>query len=288
MELKELIEKITPFYNQYRKNQKILNGAEALDIIWEVGDLLKKYLSNHDIAPDALYRKIYGKSEQATNVEQKSYITREFLSRSYRIRKIFINKSKIKEELPGLQRFRQFFQAMPFFDNPKYRIAGGEKEELLSVLNSNKTNQQIMVYIHKLQKEKIGIKNPRTQRLQELSTEKQFFIDLYNFIYKNLKEKKYSEAKKNLGSINQSFISELSKNTGALASDQLRIQSFDIPGDIGGPWLQYAEMVNTLATKKDAKERRRFRRLIPPVKMMRLSEMIYALRSEEDFNKFRL
>ena len=80
----------------------------------------------------------------------------------------------------------------------------------------------------------------------------------------------------------------MSKNTGVLSIDQLKIQSFDIPSDVSGLWQKYSEMVNRLAVKKDAKTRRCFRRLIPPKKMMRLSEMIYAMRSEKDFDKFRL
>jgi len=284
----ELIKKITPSYNYYRKNKLDLNSVSTIEIMWEIGDIVKEYLKSSDIKPHSLYREIYGKSEGSENIEQKSYITRDFLNRCFRIRFIFDDKNKIKKMFPGLTNFSNFREAMPFFDNPKYRLKGTEKEELLAVLNSKKTNKQIKNYINKLQKEKIGIKNPRTQRLQELLTEKQIFIDLYNFIYNNLKEKNYNVVKKDLGRIDLSFISNLSKNTGALSSDQLRIQSFDIPNEVNGRWLQYAEMVNCLVTKKDAQERRRFRRLIPPEKMIRMSEMIYSLRSEEDFNKFRL
>lgn len=288
MTKQELIKIITPHYNNYRKRKDAISGPEAIEIFWNVGKVISDYLNEHPGAPDALYRQIYGKSERSDNIAQKSYITRDFLGRAYRIKKYFNSKNEIKKLLPKLQRFRQFYQAMPFFDNPKYKLSGAEKDKLLQVLNSSKTNLQIMAYINKLQKEKIGISNPRTQRLQELSKEKKLFIDLYNFLYNSLKTKKYKEAIAELGTIKGSFISELSNNTGALSSDKLMIKEFDIPVDASGLWLKYATMVNMLAGKKDATERRRFRRLIPPEKMMRLSEMIYAMRSEEDFNKFRL
>jgi hypothetical protein len=288
MTLQELIKNITPHYNDYRKRKEIIKGYEGIELYWEVGNYIAKYLLENPGAPDSLYRQIYGKSEKQGNISQKSYITRDFLSRAYRIRNIFNSKSIIKEMFPDLLRFRQFYQAMPFFDNDKYLLQGNEKEKLLVVLNSKKSNKEIMTYVHKLQKEKIGIKNPRTQRLQELANEKKLFIDLYNLLYKKLKDKAYKDAVKELGRIDQIFISNLSKNTGALASDQLMIQTFDVPKDTSGLWFEYAEMVNKLAGKKDATERRRFRRLIPPAKMMRLSEMIYAVRSEDDFNKFRL
>ncbi|MFH0892425.1 MAG: hypothetical protein V1867_06635 [Candidatus Falkowbacteria bacterium] len=288
MNLQELIKNITPYYNDYRKRKDAIKGYEGIELYWEVGDLIAKYLSENLVAPDALYRQIYGKSERQGNVSQKSYITRDFLSRAYRIRNIFESKGVIKNMFPKLLRFRQFYQAMPFFDNEKYILQGQEKEKLLIVLNSQKSNKEIMAYVHRMQKEKIGIKNPRTQRLKELDYEKKVFIDFYNLLYNKIKNRTYKDAVVEIGTINQDFVSKLSKNTGALASDQLQIQVFEVPGDVAGLWREYAEMVNRLVAKKDAIERRRFRRLIPPEKMMRLSEMIYAIRSEEDFKKFRL
>jgi len=284
----ELIKKITPIYNYYRKNKLNINSVSTVEIMWQIGDIIKEYLKNANTKPHTLYRDIYGKSEGINNVEQKSYITREFLNRCFRIRKIFETKNNIKKIFPSLNNYNHFREAMPFFDNSKYKLKGNEKNKLLEILNSNNTNQQIMKYIRKLQKEKIGINNPRTQRFQELSNEKKLFIDLYNFLYICFKERKYKEATTGVNTTNEFFISELSKNTGALASDKLMIKIFKIPTNVSGLWLGYAEVVNKLAGKKDATERRRFRRLIPPEKMMRMSEMIYALRSEEDFNKFRL
>jgi hypothetical protein len=288
MELRELINNITPYYNKYKVDQSQISGMEALELNWDVGNLLKGYLDDHKVAPHALYRQIYGKSEQKTNTTQNSYITREFLSRAYRIRNIFNSKMEIKEVFPALKNYNLFREAMPFFDNPKYKLDGNKKSDLINILNSKKTNKEIIIYIERLQKEMIGIRNPRTQRLQELSKQKILFIELYNYLYKKIQNVDYKDAVESIGSADQRFISDLSKNTGALASDQLSIKVFDIPGDIQNPWKDYAEMINKLAEKEDASVRRRFRRLIPPEKMMRMSEMIYAMRSENDFNKFRL
>lgn len=288
MELKNLINNIIPHYNNYRKNQNLLTGTEALEIIWETGDLIKKYLENKNTAPRTLYHQIYGKSEGNTDIAQKSYITRDFLDRAYRVRRIFKKKEDIRKLFPNLQRYRLFYKSMPFFDDGRYKMNQLDQQNLIQLLNSSKTYKEIITQVEKLKKERIGLSIPHNSKLKELEEEKEIFINTYNYIYKVISDKDYEEATKDIAGKNILFLNELSKNTGALSSDQLMISSFDIPTGITGILKEFSEMINKLASKKDAKERRRFRRLIPPEKMIRLSEMIYALRSEEDFKNFRL
>jgi len=182
MNLDTLIKEITPLYNSYKENAKIIKGTDAIKIMWEIGDLIKKYLKNNNIAPHTLYRQIYGKSEGTKNIEQKSYLTREFLSRSFRIRNIFTSIEEIEEKLPNLQRFITFREAMPFFDNPKYKLLGEDMENLLKILNSE-NSRKALHQVEELQKTYIGIKNPRNQRLKELEKDKSTFVDFYNYIY---------------------------------------------------------------------------------------------------------
>ena len=109
MEIDTLIEKIIPLYNLYRSQSNQIIGVEALKIMWDIGDLLKGYLDENDIAPHALYRQIYGKGEGTKNVVQKSYITREFLSRSYRIRNIFKDKKEsVKKDLEKCKQVAEY------------------------------------------------------------------------------------------------------------------------------------------------------------------------------------
>ncbi len=289
MNLNELITKIIPFYNFHRKNQIRLNGTEALENIWEVGDLLKNYLNeNKNIAPRTLYHQIYGKSEQKTNISQKSYITRDFLDRAYRVRRIFKTKNAIKKKLPTLQRYRLFYKSMPFFDEGRFKMSELDQKKLLSLLNSSRTYKQIITEVERLKIERIGLKIPRDSKLNELENEKKIFITTYNFVFNGIKERVYEKVVKDLGGTDMLFFKDLSMNVGALSSDQLKMSPFVIPGTVTGIWKEFSEMINKLALQKDAKERRRFRRLIPPEKMTRLSEMVYALNSKSDFIKFRL
>lgn len=288
MNLQELIKKIIPFYNNYKKNQQNLTGVQAMEIIWEVGDLLKKYLDGEDIAPRTLYYQIYGKSEGDLNISQRSYITRDFLDRAYRVRRIFKDKKEINKIFPKLRRYRLFYKSMPFFDEGRYKMDKIETEKLVILLNSNKTYKEIIGEVAKLKKERIGLNIPRDSKLKELDNEKKIFIDFYNFIYKQIKNRDYKKAVKNIGECGGECIVLLSRNTGALASDSLQLSEFEISSGLSKEWKDFAEIIKKLISRKDASERRRFRRLIPPEKMMRLSEMIYAMKSEEYFNRFRL
>ena len=57
--LQKLIKQISPLYNSYKESKGNINGTEALFIMWEIGELLKKKIEEFGIAPHNLYRKIY-------------------------------------------------------------------------------------------------------------------------------------------------------------------------------------------------------------------------------------
>jgi len=189
MSINILIQQITPLYNKYRNNKNNISGTEALEIMWDIGNILKKYIEQNNIAPHNLFWSVYGNAEGTKNIKKKSYITREFQNRCHRIKRIFNRKEEIKKYLPNLKNFTTFREAMPFFDNVKYKLEGEEMKNLLILLNSNTSPKTILEKIKILQKEKIGIRNPRTQRLHEIEKEKQIFIDFYNFIYKIISTK---------------------------------------------------------------------------------------------------
>ena len=287
LKTQELIKDISPLYNFYKQSSRKISGVESLCIMWEVGDILKKKIEKSSIAPHNLYRKIYGKSEGKENVTQKSYITRDFLSRSYRIRNIFKNKSEIKKYLPNLKRFRLFSQAMPFIDNPKYSFEGKEKKDLFNLLNSDKSYKEIITEIYRLQKKKIGIKNPRNQKLIELQPQKEVFINFYNYLFNLIKENNdYKSIKKEVAGINDSILLIISSNTSALAQEGLKYK--EIPEtNLNNQWNLYINMLNRFSKQIDAKERRRFRRLISPERIVKLAEMIQAITSEASFKNFR-
>ena len=287
MEINQLITNLTPLYNEYRKNRDTAVPVEQIILMWKIGDVLKKFLAENDIAPHALYRQIYGKSESTSNVSQRSYITREFLGRSYRIRGMFKSQKEIRDTFPNLTSLSHFREAMPFFDNPKYKLVDTDKKELIVVLNSQKPNGFKTEYVADLQKKKIGKKNSRTQRLNELQSEKETFIRFYNDVYTAIKNTSYEEALKKLEVPPSEFIKALAQNTGALSADGLKMYEMEVPATMNTLWQEYADLVSLLISKENPIERRRFRRLIPADRLVRLSEMLYALTDEQSFNNLK-
>lgn len=272
MDIHFLIEAITPLYNQYKKQGKTISGTNALEIMWEIGDILKNFVKNNNIAPHNLYRLVYGKSEGTENIDQKSYISREFQGRCYRIREIFFSKDQIKKDLPNLKNFNSFREAMPFFDNKKYKLYGNEKDELLRLLNSSKSRSFVMHTVRKLQKEKIGTTNPRTQRLKDLEKEKEIFISFYNLIYKLLNE----PAESVIAQLKKGYILVLAKNTNALSQDGLKFFDFEVEVS-DSLWGKYSEMMKEFINQKSAVKMRRFRKIISPQRIVQLADMLYKL-----------
>jgi len=282
LDIKKLISDISPLYNKYKQAGREMSSTEALLVMWDIGDLLKAEISKSKLPPHNLYRKIYGKSEGSTNIQQKSYITREFLGRAYRIRNIFRDKKEVKSVLPNLKNFITFREAMPFFDNPKYKFSGKEREALLALLNSDSNNSSILKKIKSLQKEKIGITNTRNQRLVDLEEEKQIFVDTYNYLYKLLKGADYSFVIKEFPSKCSADLMRLSSATSCLTQEGLRYP--EIPESSSNLVLdQYIKLIKNLSSQNDPKERRRFRRLIPPQRIVRLAEMLQAVSSKESY-----
>jgi len=287
MDERTLIESITPLYNLYKSNKDKLLPVESLEIMWDIGALLEKFIKTHKIKPHSLYRKIYGKSEGNENISQKSYITREFQGRCFRIRKIFTDKGQIRKEFPHLKNFTAFREAMPFLDNPKYALKGEERENLIKMLNSNLKPSTLLKKIRELQTQKINKKNPRTQRLSDLEGVKQNFIALYNYVYKLINFKNYGSALSAINNIPSETIRELAKATASLCQDGLKPVEFTVPPNLDQMWLNYYNDITRLISQDDPKERRRFRRVIAPTRIIKLADMLYALVDKNAYENFK-
>jgi len=274
--IQEIIKEISPLYNSYKQSSRKIKGTDALYIMWDIGNILKQNINASNMAPHSLYRKIYGKAEGKSDITQKSYITREFLGRAYRIRNIFKNKEEIKKDLPDLNSFISFREAMPFFDNDKYILRGEEREKLLFILNAKESPGSVLKKIRLLQSEKIGKKNPRNQRLKELEPRKEIFITFYNYLYNLIKNEEHRSLRNEIETIDGSLILRLASITSALATEGLKFE--EVPEiEINNKWKDYTNLLRSLSTQTDAKERRRFRRLISPERIVRLAEMLLKI-----------
>ena len=275
---RELINKLTPSYNSYRKNKNKFCATDLLKIIWEVGDILNNFIDNSKIRPHTLFRKIYGKAEGSENIAQNSFITRDFQSRAYRIRNIFKDKKSIDKLFPSLSSFSAFREAMPFFDNKKYLLKGKEKANLIDLLNSAHSNTYIKGKILEKQKKKIGSSNNRKQKLPEIIEDKKIFIEFYNFVY-NLSKKDNKEIIAFLKSknITKEILIKLSKNTDSLCQDNFQFEDFVTYQVNDNLWASYQSLIKKAISQKNAMFERRLRRVIPVEKISNLASMLFSL-----------
>ena len=283
----KLISEITPLYNTYIENRHTISGKDALILMWDIGDILAGYINELDIKPHRLYRLIYGKSEGSSNIIQRSYITREFMGRCYRIRRIFESNDHIESIFPNLRSFTLFREAMPFFDNPKYIMNSEDKEVLIKLLNSDEETKTIFQKIKVLQRRRIGKTNPRTQRLYELEEEKDVFIKSYNEIYKLIRLRDFQKAQDNLQDVSKESLENISSILGSLVSEEVIAPSFKVSEKEPEPFGSLVGVLRKLRREKGMIQRNRFRRLVSPERISRLANMVYALTSEQAYNNYR-
>lgn len=286
MNVSTLISEITPLYNTYKKSADSMHPCDSIKLMWDIGEHIKSYIAKNNIAPHALYRQVYGLSESSKDIVKKSWITREFQGRCFRIRNMFENKDTVDNLLPNLKSFTLFREAMPFFDNKKYMLKGDEKDQLLLLLNSKQPIKTILNKIRILQKDKIGIKNPRNQKLIELENEKNTFIEFYNYIYRLLKESDQTiKQALVINEIDKTYLNSLINNTSALTQDGLVFSNSSTPTNAKDIiWINYSNLIDLFLKQNDPKLVRRFRRLILPERMVKLSDMLFTLMSTK-FNR---
>jgi len=283
----KLIKEITPLYNTYIESKRSISGMNALNIMWDIGEILDKYINKYGTKPHKLYRLVYGKSEGSSNIIQRSYITREFLGRCFRIKHIFESKDQIEFTFPNLRSFTLFRESMPFFDNPKYIMNPIRKNEIIKLLNSEEDPKIILNKIRILQKTFIGKTNPRTQRLHELDLEKDIFVKSYNEIYELIKIKDFKRIQYNLQGIKQESLENISAILGALVSEEVIVPSIIVNGSEPEPFGSLAKVLIKLFANKIMTERNRFRRLVQPDRISKLSSMVYALTSEQILKNYK-
>jgi hypothetical protein len=274
---KDLISQITPLYNTFKSKQWSEDPASGVEISWEIGNILSDHIRRSGIAPHKLYRTIYGKSEGSSDIAQKSYITREFLGRCYRIRNIFGMKSDIRDVFPTLRSFTVFRESMPFFDNDGAKLSKEEHLELLKLMNSRKPASSIIMLIQEKLKVKLDKYNPRTQRLQDVESHKKVFIDFFNHVYRlnQAGSQSFIELRDHLDPI---LVETLANVTISISQDGLKKPIIPkAPSSLPSVWADYSDAMDDLISKRTAVDLRRFRRLIPPHQIVRLADMLHEL-----------
>lgn len=253
--------------------------------MWQVGSLLKSYLNITKQTPHSLYREIYGKSEGVKNITQRSYISREFLGRCFRVHEIFVSQDQLSSELSSLLSVTIFKESMPFFDNPSFKLSGDQRTQLLDILNGRSGLKDPQAEIHALQKRLINKSNPRTQRLEELSDLKQVFIDFYNHCVTIISE--HESLADVIGLPDKQQLISLAKNVSALSQEGLKTYPIDSASFPSPLWSSFCDAIMSLLSESTATRRRRLRRLIPAIRIVRLADILHALSTDDSYRRIR-
>ena len=279
----DLIEEITPYNNHYRDLVKSgENGAEVLNLMWKVGEILELFISKFQIKPHKLYWQIYGKAEGL----KTSYITRDFLSYCLRIKKYFSTQKSIFTKLPYLQRYSLFREAFPLLENPKFKLSQNEEKEILSVLNSNLNPRKIKELIQDVKSDRIGIRNTRTQKLSEMKPITDNFVTIYNEIFNIIKENNQSLLDKINAVFSKELLNILCQSVSALTQENLYVPELQSNKKLPHHWEMFVKNLKYLLGSS-VETRNRFRRLVSPRKIFDLADMLNALTAERGIINYR-
>jgi len=255
-----------------------LSPVCLLELLWDAGDQINEYLKVSNVKEHTLFREVYGKSESKINIQRKSYITREFQTRALRIRRLFNKRDDIRCNYNNLISLSLFRDSMPFLDNKKYKLTLKEERQL-KLLITGDNPEEARKYIDSLKKKYINIKINKNQKLLELEEDRKLFIDLYNEIYllkinKNDTEvKQYFRDKK----IDSKILLDLSKLVSSMTNDEKKVNPSLTRYKEEGKWKLYIESINKIACQNNARLKRRFRRIIPPIKISKMADMFYSI-----------
>lgn len=279
----DLIEQITPYNNQYRDLiKKSEGGTVVLELMWKTGHIIESFIKQHNIKPHNLYWQIYGKAEGS----KTSYITRDFLSYCLRIKKYFPKMEDISYKFPNLQKYSLFREAFPLLENPKFKLSENEEKEIIKLLNSNSSPKKIKKLIVEIKSSRIGIKNTRNQKLNEMKPITDSFVAVYNDVYTIIKNNDKSSIEAFTNSFGKDFLIKLSQSVSALTQENLYIPKLEKKDGLSDLWNVFIKNLQYLLTA-NVVIRNRFRRLVSPRKIFELADMLNAFAIDRGILNYR-
>ena len=263
-----LIEKIGPLNNICRSSN--VHPVKKIVTMWEVGDILfKAGIKNiHPIAWE---------------IDRKSYITRDFLSYCYRIRGHWKSKEDLRKDFPNLKSYIVFREALPLIENEKFRLEGEKLKDLLNLVNKERSTLALRK-IKELKKSIIGFKNPRTQRIGEVSEHVKVFNEIRKELLESLEDDE--RIKKIRNSLGEEGLLNLSKVCLALSQE-----GFPYPEKISmrewpEKYKKFGEVLYDLVNK-DKDFRNRFRRFVKGFNLTELSDIFNSIITDHGLKNLR-
>lgn len=276
--LTTLIDSIAPINNAIRREN---NAIKKVELVWELGSHLDKYIRNNKLTLDELLYSIY--DPHATI--KRSNITRSLGSYSYRVFHFFIKQEDIYKILHNLQSYNVFIEAMPLLINTKY-APYVKREDVLTLINSFQPTHRIVNRLNLIKQSIVPTKKLLISPKLLYTKEKQLLDLIINYvgvIYRSMDStSKLNNIKHGLSDTR--YREQLTWILMALTSDAFKnkISSYrelDINDNLRGLY--------TIALSNN-ENRARFRKwVLSSSKLLWLAEAIHALGNDNDFRYFK-
>lgn len=266
--IQRLIEEIAPLNNLYRQAVRERQPFHvSFGYLWDIGDVLQ----------EAGVSKI---TPIASAIHERSYITRQLVVYSYRIRRYFPSRATIKRRFGKVTSLAAFRDAFPLLENKHYRLSRAKERELIRLLNSGKESMEIRREIALIKKARVPGRKKRDMHLRELDSFVEMFDEHFNELQRLMERgsrQDMTQFSRQLGTEVLLFCNRLCLSL----ADESFAPPQEIPplDDIDLSWSGFI-LGMYLAASGDRAVRNRARRRINPMHFVTMGNYMDILRDE--------
>ncbi len=272
--IQRLIEEIAPLNNLYRQAVKEHRPFHvSFGYLWDIGDVLL----------EAGIDKI---TPIASAIHERSYITRELITYSFRIRNYFPWRGTIKRRFGGVTSYAAFRDAFPLLENENYRLSRARERELVRLLNSGKEIKKIREEIAATKKARVPGRKRRDMRLHEMDS----FVRMFDERFGELRRLMDKGSKQSIERFGRQWGEQVLLFCNRLCLS-LADENFALPEEmppldgIDAPWSAFITSLYEVASSKRA-FRNRARRRVNPMDFVTMGNYMDILRDERKIKEY--
>lgn len=170
--IQRLIDEIAPYNNLYRQSTMTRQPVYlSLGYLWDIGDVLQE-AGIERVTP------------VAGAIGERSYITSDIVSFSFRIRNYFPDRRTIKRRFGKLVSYGAFREAFPLLENKRYHLSQAKERELVRLLNSGRRGAEIRPEIANIKQSLVPRKHIQRKDPHELDS----FVRLFDQLFFELED----------------------------------------------------------------------------------------------------
>jgi hypothetical protein len=268
-----LIEEISPLNNLYR--EAVREGRqpfESIGYMWDIGEVLRS----------AGVEEPYPVAER---IQRESYITRDLLTFSWRVRGYFTDRRSIKRRFGQISYLTAFRWAFPLLEGGRYRLSKAGERELVRLVNSDANLAEIKREVSRMKQGRL----PATSSRESSPGGAGSFAAIYAQRLADLEMLMRQGSRQKLLRFLEPFTPEalLSWNKLCLAfADDSFAPPQSLPPLDGIPW-EWADLIESMyvLASRGREARNRARRLVDRMDFVTMGNCVGILRDREKLEK---